>query len=474
MAFSIDSEVLSERDYNKMVLALEMGGVVSLLAPLHTRDEIYQISDVRLDPHPPANRLYELDCQIILGEEVNAREVWGACSEEIQGMGYIVSGQNGNYKIFMQGFANLYIVTLDGQVINLSSTDVLGIEELKFNVPVFLKMLESLVNRVYTFLDSEQDLSLIPAPIREPTYKPRYVTEIGEGEESEGMDAFEVIPRKFLDVTFEDVGGCREAKEKLMLIDLGIRFPGIYDVYKADLPRGVLFYGPPGTGKTLLAKAAAKELDADFYSINGSDFLSKWYGESEKNLKELFDKAKMNTPAVIFIDEIDSLMPSRDYSHEVTVRVVSLLLQEMDGIKSSPGLIIMGASNRPKHIDPAFLRPGRFDLKLEVSLPDELSLEQIYRIHLSGRNLEENIDYKKLAKSSIGLSGADVKGVVNSCVFNKIVNIRSKMPDVITRDVVEGVKTEPISNQELLRSVVEYKKELEELATPLDVADMYV
>ncbi len=474
MAFSIDSEVLTERDYNKMVLALEMGGVVSLLAPLHTRDEIYQISDVRLDPHPPANRLYELDCQVILGEEVNPRAVWDSCSEMILELGYSITGKDDNYKLSMQDLAHLYIVTLDGQAINLSSTDVLVMDELKLNVPVFLKLLESMVNRIYSFLEAEQDLSLIPAPIREPTYKPRYVTEMGEGGESEGMDAFEVIPRKFLDVTFDDVGGCREAKEKLMLIDLGIRFPRIYDIYKADLPRGVLFYGPPGTGKTLLAKAAARELDADFYSINGSDILSKWYGESEKNLKELFDRAKLNTPAVIFIDEIDSLMPSRDYSHEVTVRVISLLLQEMDGIKSSPGLIIMGASNRPKHIDPAFLRPGRFDLKLEVSLPDETSLEQIFRIHLSGRNLDDNIDYKKLAKSSIGLSGADVKGVVNSCVFNKIVNIRSKMPDVITRDVVDGVDTEPISNQELLRSIVEYKKELAELATPLDVADMYV
>ena len=223
----------------------------------------------------------------------------------------------------------------------------------------------------------------------------------------------------------------------------------------------------------MLSKAAAKELDANFYSINGSDILSKWYGESEKNLNALFEKAKVSSPSVIFIDEIDALMPQRDTSHEVTVRIVSLLLQEMDGIESTKGVIIMGATNRPNHIDPAFLRPGRFDLKMEVPLPDEKALQDIYHIHLSGRNLEEGMDYEKLAKASKGLTGADVKGIVNACVFNKIVKLRKQMPDVITRSDLINIETETLTTDDVLKSIEKYKKEINTLVMSPEAAGMY-
>ncbi len=472
MPFEINTDVLALKDYNKILSAVRDGVVVSLLPPLHTRDEIYEISAAIIDPHPPSNMLFSMSGRIVFGEDTDIGQTLETFRRTLEEKEYIITDEEQNIKLSHDNKQNLYILTIEKEVATLSSIDVLALHLLQENIPIFLNILETLVNTAYSVSGSDRDLAIIPIPMREPDYRPRDMEE-AQGGRSNHAERFEIIPREFLDIDFDDIGGCEDAKEKMMLIDLGIRFPKIYDIYKVELPRGIMLYGPPGTGKTLLAKAAAKELDADFYSVSGADFLSKWYGESEKNLKLLFDKAKMNTPSVIFIDEIDALMPQRDESHEATVRVISLLLQEMDGIKSSSGIIIMGATNRPNKIDPAFLRPGRFDLKLEIPLPDERSLEEIFKIHLHGRILDDNIDYQKLARESNGLSGADVKGVVDSCVFQKIVDIRNRMPDVISRDDVESIDIEPITNQDLLKTIDKYKAELNALVCSLGSAGMY-
>jgi transitional endoplasmic reticulum ATPase len=145
----------------------------------------------------------------------------------------------------------------------------------------------------------------------------------------------------------------------------------------------------------------------------------------------------------------------------------------MDGIESTKGVIIMGATNRPNHIDPAFLRPGRFDLKMEVPLPDEKALQDIYHIHLNGRNLEEGMDYEKLAKASKGLTGADVKGIVNACIFNKIIKLRKQLPDVITRSDLKDIETETLTTDDVLKSIEKYKKEINTLVMSPESAGMY-
>jgi transitional endoplasmic reticulum ATPase len=472
MPFKINSDVLNMKDYNNLFFSINEESVVSLLSPLHTRDEIYEISAVLVSPNSFNDELYDIYGRVVLGEQASAEKTIELLKRELPVAKYSIEGTKKSLRIFSKENKNLYILSYTKKTFKISSTSILDPAELKENIPVFLKILETLVNCGYEAGEGESDLSLVPMPQREPEYKPHSFEE-KEGEKTGEEGKFEVIPREFLDIDFEDVGGCKEAKEQLMLIDLGIRFPKIYEVYRAELPRGILLYGPPGTGKTMLSKAAAKELDANFYSINGSDILSKWYGESEKNLNALFEKAKASSPSVIFIDEIDALMPQRDTSHEVTVRIVSLLLQEMDGIESTKGVIIMGATNRPNHIDPAFLRPGRFDLKMEVPLPDEKALQDIYHIHLSGRNLEEGMDYEKLAKASKGLTGADVKGIVNACVFNKIVKLRKQMPDVITRSDLINIETETLTTDDVLKSIEKYKKEINTLVMSPEAAGMY-
>ncbi|MBP2029135.1 transitional endoplasmic reticulum ATPase [Methanohalophilus levihalophilus] len=473
MPFRIDWGALNQRDYSTMHLAVSDNNVVSLLSPLYTRDEIYEISSVLMSPHSFNEYLYDTSATIIYDEETNTKEILDLFKREIKQYGYDFKSTHRSLRLSHTEDNDLYIISIQGNEFKLSSTAFLDPDEMKTHIPRFLEILELLINCGYEAGGGEQDLAILPVPMREPDLKPQSLASERRTSSGEESKRFEVIEREFLDVDFSDIGGCEEAKKQLSLIDLGIRHPEIYEVYGAELPHGILLYGPPGTGKTMLAKASAKELDANFYSINGADILSKWYGESEKNLRELFEKAKSSTPSVIFIDEIDALMPQRDTSHEVTVRIVSLLLQEMDGIRSSKGMIIMGATNRLNHIDPAFLRPGRFDLKLEIPLPDDKALEDIYRIHLKGRNTVEDIDYKRLAKVSKDLSGADVKGVVNACVFSKIVKIRNKMPEIITRDSVNEITIEQITTEDMLRSIEQYKKELKSLVFPPGENGMY-
>ncbi|MDK2892667.1 MAG: hypothetical protein PWQ49_1059 [Methanohalophilus sp.] len=457
-----------------MHLAVSDGNVVSLLSALYTRDEIYEISSVLISPHSFNEYLYDTAATIIYDEETDIKEVLNIFRSKVKQYGYNLKSTQRSLRLNHPEDNDLYIISIQGSEFKLSSTAVLDPEEMKTHIPRFLEIFEILINCGYEAGGGEQDLAVRPVPMREPDLKPQSLAAETKAGATGEHNRFEIIEREFLDVDFSDIGGCDEAKEQLSLIDLGIRHPEIYDLYGAELPHGILLYGPPGTGKTMLAKASAKELDAIFYSINGSDILSKWYGESEKNLRELFEKAKSRTPSVIFIDEIDALMPQRDASHEVTVRIISLLLQEMDGIRSSKGLIIMGATNRLNHIDPAFLRPGRFDIKLEIPLPDENALEEIYQIHLKGRNAVEDIDYRRLAKLSNGLSGADVKGVVNSCVFNKIVKIRNKMPDIITKDSVNKIIIDQITTEDMVKNIEKYKKDLSTLVYPPGESGMYV
>jgi transitional endoplasmic reticulum ATPase len=217
---------------------------------------------------------------------------------------------------------------------------------------------------------------------------------------------------------WEDIVGLDEVKRELMeSIEWPLRYPEVYSKFNADLPKGVLLYGPPGTGKTMLARAVASESRVNFITVVSSDLLSKWVGESEKALREVFRRAKQAAPCIIFFDEIEALAPARisDDTH-VTERLVSQLLTELDGLVRLKGVMVMAATNRPDLIDPALLRPGRFDKILYVPLPDFKARAQMFRLYASKHPIEPAIDFEKLAGMTEGYSGADIKGVVDKAV----------------------------------------------------------
>ncbi|CAD5244738.1 CDC48 family AAA ATPase [Thermococcus camini] len=215
------------------------------------------------------------------------------------------------------------------------------------------------------------------------------ITEFTEFQVSE-KPVKEVSKTAALGVTYEDIGGLKDVIQKVReMIELPLKHPEIFEKLGIEPPKGVLLYGPPGTGKTLLAKAVANEANAHFIAINGPEIMSKYYGESEERLREVFKEAEENAPAIIFIDEIDAIAPKREETHgEVEKRVVSQLLTLMDGLKSRGKVIVIGATNRPDAIDPALRRPGRFDRELEVGVPDKTGRKEILQIHTRGMPIE--------------------------------------------------------------------------------------
>ena len=221
-------------------------------------------------------------------------------------------------------------------------------------------------------------------------------------------------------ITYEDIGGLKEEVKKVReLVELPLKRPEIFSRLGIEPPKGVLLYGPPGTGKTLLAKAVANESDAHFILLNGPEIMSKFYGESEKKIREIFDEAEKNSPSIIFIDEIDSLAPKREDSNgEVERRVVSQLLTMMDGLKSRGKVVVIGATNRPNSIDPALRRPGRFDREVEISVPDKSERLSILQIHTRGMPLTKSVNLGELARKTHGFVGADLESLAKEAAMN--------------------------------------------------------
>jgi len=214
-------------------------------------------------------------------------------------------------------------------------------------------------------------------------------------------------------ITYEDIGGIRNEISRVReMIELPLRHPELFKRLGVEAPKGVLLHGPPGTGKTLLAKAVANETNANFYSIGGPEIMSKYYGESEEKLRNVFEQAEKNAPSIIFIDEIDSIAPKREeVSGEVERRIVAQLLSLMDGLKSRGKVVVIGATNRVNAIDPALRRPGRFDRELEIGVPDREGRLEILQIHTRGMPLAKDVNLKKLADISHGFVGADLQSL---------------------------------------------------------------
>jgi transitional endoplasmic reticulum ATPase len=225
-------------------------------------------------------------------------------------------------------------------------------------------------------------------------------------------------------VHWQDVGGLSQVKEELMeAVEWPIKRPDVFKRMGINPPKGILLLGPPGCGKTLLARAVATESEANFISIKGPEIFSKWVGESEKAIREVFRKGRTAAPAIIFFDELDSIVPRRGMGYTdsgVSERVISQLLTEIDGIEALQNVAVVAATNRPDILDPAVLRPGRFDRLIYVPAPDEQSLVQILKIHTRGMPLAKDIDLSELAKSMAGYSGADVEAVCREAAMNSL------------------------------------------------------
>ncbi|MDD1769769.1 MAG: CDC48 family AAA ATPase [Methanomassiliicoccales archaeon] len=230
-------------------------------------------------------------------------------------------------------------------------------------------------------------------------------------------------------VTYEDIGGLSDEVKKVReMIELPLRHPELFERLGVEAPKGVLLHGPPGTGKTLLAKAVAGETNANFVSIGGPEIMSKFYGESEERLREIFKQAEENAPTIIFIDEIDSIAPKRDeVSGETERRVVAQLLALMDGLESRGKVVVIGATNRPNALDPAIRRPGRFDREIEINIPNRDGRLEILQIHTRGMPLAKDVDLEKLADLTHGYAGADLSAL---CKESAMHSLRRILPEI--------------------------------------------
>ncbi len=257
------------------------------------------------------------------------------------------------------------------------------------------------------------------------------------------------------EVHWSDIGGLEDVKQQLReAVEWPMKSPEIFEQMGIEPPKGILLYGPPGTGKTLLAKAVATESGSNFIAVRGPEILSKWVGESEKAVRQIFRRARQVAPAIIFFDELDAIAPARGYRHDtsgVTDRIVNQLLTEMDGIEPLRNVVVIAATNRPDIIDPALLRPGRFDRLIYVPPPDEKARLEIFKVHTRNMPLAEDVDLKELARKTEGYTGADIAAVcreaamialreefkVRPIKMKHFLEALKKVPPSLTRDVIE-------------------------------------
>ena len=247
-------------------------------------------------------------------------------------------------------------------------------------------------------------------------------------------------------VTFKDVAGAEEAKEELEEIKEFLKSPEKFNKLGAKIPKGVLLVGPPGTGKTLLAKAVAGESNVPFFSISGSDFVEMFVGVGASRVRDLFKKAKESSPAIIFIDEIDAVGRSRGAGlgggNDEREQTLNQLLVEMDGFDTNEGVIIIAATNRPDVLDPALLRPGRFDRQVVVSLPDIIGREKILKVHSKKISMTPDINLRTIARGTPGFSGADIANLANEAA---IFSVRSNSEKITRTNIAANIAITPSS-----------------------------
>ncbi len=267
-------------------------------------------------------------------------------------------------------------------------------------------------------------------------------------------EAVELKEEKVPDVSYEDIGGLQDEVKKVReMIELPLKHPEIFERLGIQPPKGVLLYGPPGTGKTLLAKAVANESNATFISLNGPEIMSKFVGEAEKKLRDLFAEAEKNAPAILFIDEIDAIAPKREESYgEVERRVVAQMLASMDGLKARGKVIVIAATNRPEALDPALRRGGRFDREIEIGVPNKEGRLEILKIHTRNMPLADDVDLKELADVTHGFVGADAESMCKEAAMSVL---RRVLPQFSFKD-------EEAIPKEVLEKLIVYKSDFKE------------
>jgi transitional endoplasmic reticulum ATPase len=268
--------------------------------------------------------------------------------------------------------------------------------------------------------------------------------------------------------TYEDIGGLHEEIQRVReMVELPLRHPEIFQRLGIEPPKGVLLHGPPGCGKTLLARAVANESEANFFSINGPEIMSKFYGESEARLREIFQQAQQSAPSIIFIDELDAIAPKREeVTGEVERRVVAQLLALMDGLGGRGNVIVIGATNRPGALDPALRRPGRFDREIEIGVPDKTARYEILQIHTRGMPLAKDVDLKKLSEMTHGYTGADLAALGRETAMKAL---RRYLPEINLEE--ERIPPSVLERMEILME--DFSNAYKEI-TPTAMREVYI
>jgi len=307
--------------------------------------------------------------------------------------------------------------------------------------------------------DIDLDLDQIPPEVLEKleVTKEHFNRALREMEPSTMREVIIETP----DVTWDQVGGLEEAKRELReAVEWPLQYNDIFKHMDAEVPKGILMSGPPGTGKTLIAKAVANESEANFISVKGPEFFSKWVGESEKAVRETFRKARQAAPTIIFFDEIDALAPRRGSGSDsnVSERVISQLLTELDGLEPLHDVVVLAATNRPDIIDPALLRTGRFDRRITIDLPDDETREKIFEVHTRNKPLADDVDISKLIRETANMSGADIASICNEAVMLSIREFVSEGGDMDA----DKIKQTKVHQRHFKEAVKKVKKKVDQ------------
>jgi transitional endoplasmic reticulum ATPase len=368
----------------------------------------------------------------IIGKRTTAAIAWPAYSEDQNRETIRIDGftrKNAGVAI------NEFVVVRPAKVSDATSV-ILAPIDMKLNVDEdFTNFVKNrLMER--TFVEGDTTLVMMlghAIPFRVTKARPSGIVRISHSTNiqilAEPAPEAKGVPR----TTYEDIGGLHEEIQRIReMVELPLRHPELFQRLGIEPPKGVLLHGPPGCGKTLLARAVANESEANFYSINGPEIMSKFYGESEARLREMFTQAQKNAPSIIFIDELDAIAPKREeVTGEVERRVVAQLLALMDGLTGRGNLVVIGATNRPEALDPALRRPGRFDREIEIGVPDKKGRFEILQIHTRGMPLTKSVDLKKLSEMSHGYTGADLAALGRETAMKAL---RRYLPEINLED----------------------------------------
>ena len=327
--------------------------------------------------------------------------------------------------------------------INLTSDIESMIKDKLLNLNVIEKNIVKIPGLPILTVDGYRDLQLIITKTI-----PKGAVRISENTKINISDKTETT--KTPNITYDDIGGLKKEIEAIReMVELPIRRPEIFKKIGISPPKGVLLYGPPGTGKTLLAKAVASETDAHFTIINGPEIIGSAYGQSEANLRKIFEDAEKSAPAIIFIDEIDAIAPKRENIHgETEKRIVAQLLTLMDGLTARGQVVVIAATNIPDVIDPALRRPGRFDRELEISVPDKNSRKEILQVHLRAMPLEKDVDINNIVELTNGFSGADINALVKEAALKAIKRLMPKINKETNKHLSKEILDQLIINKQ--------------------------